>query len=73
MNHSGNDPWTDQVRAAAITAIRIAAEQHRVGTHALGYYLRTAMAHGISVEEACQASGLERAQVLELTDPAASV
>lgn len=73
MNHSVSDPWTDQVRAAAITAVRIAAEQHRAGTHALGYYLRAAIAHGLSLDEVREASGLSRVQVLELTDPAVNV
>lgn len=65
------EAWTDEVRAAALELVRIAAEVHRDTGRAQAHLLRQAIAHGVDVDLVAAAAGLDRATVLALTDPAA--
>lgn len=69
MQHQ-TDPWRAEVRRQAYVAVQVATTRHEAATHVLGYYLRRALAHGLTIEQVCEASDLDRARVLELTDPA---
>lgn len=60
-------PWTTQVRAQAAIAVRIAAGSDR---RVLGYYVRAALAHGLTTDEVCRASNLSPETVAALSDPA---
>lgn len=68
-------PWTSEIRDAAREAVRIAADQHRAicagADRTLAYYLRSALAHGLTAAEVCQAGDLDPLVVRDLTDPAA--
>jgi hypothetical protein len=68
---SGNTPtpWTDEVRRQAWIAVRIAATCHD-DERVLAYYLRSALAHGLSVDEVCYAGNLSPETVRRLTRPA---
>lgn len=67
--------WTAEVRAAALNGVRIAAGEHEkahcAADRVLAVYLRGAVAHGLTVEEICQATDLDPLVVRDLTDPAA--
>ena len=62
--------WTAEIRCQARAAVEIAAAKHRASGHALRYYLRSAIAHGLAVDEVAEIARLTPAAVLELTDPA---
>jgi hypothetical protein len=66
----GNKTHPREIRAAALDGILIAADSYRASERALGYYLRTAIAHGVTVDEACAVAQLDAGTVLRLTDPA---
>lgn len=63
------DPWQTEVREQARVAVRIAATRQRASTNVLGYYLRSALAHGLTLDEVCVAGNLSPASVRQLTDP----
>lgn len=67
--------WTAEVRAAGLNGVRIAAAEHaaayRAADRVLAYYLRSAVAHGLTIDEICQATDLDPLVVRDLTDPAA--
>lgn len=69
-------PWTSQVLAAARESVKIAADQHRAtvasANRTLAYYLRSSLAHGMTISEICDAADLDARVVLELVDPAAA-
>jgi hypothetical protein len=56
-----------EVRRQARIALRLAATSD---ARTLGYYVRSALAHGLTVAEVCDAGRLNPAEVLRLTDPA---
>jgi hypothetical protein len=62
-------PWTDEVRRQAWIAVRIAATGH-AHERVLAYYLRSALAHGLTVDEVCYAGNLSPNTVRLLTRPA---
>lgn len=62
-------PWTDEVRAQARVALRVAATSGS-DDRTLGYYVRAALAHGLTVTEVCRAAHLARPRVMELSNPA---
>ena len=62
-------PWTDEIRAQARIALRVAATSGS-DDRTLGYYVRAALAHGLRVTEVCRAAHLSRDRVLELSNPA---
>ncbi len=64
--------WTAQVRESAVNLIEHAARCRREADRALAYFLRTGIAHGLTLDELTDASGLSRADVLRITDPAAA-
>lgn len=70
-SHRG-DPWRDEVRRQAYVAVEIAATRRVAADRTLGYYLRAALAHGLTVAEVCEASRLDELTVMRLTDPAAA-
>jgi hypothetical protein len=65
----GTTPWVDRTRREAWIAVEIAATKHEASTRTLAYYLRCALAHGLTVDEVCRAGDLGRETVLRLTDP----
>jgi len=71
MTHQ--DPWTAAVRREAWIAVEIAATQREAADRTLAYYLRAAMAHGLTVEDCCRAGDLDRASVLRMTQPAVAL
>ncbi|MGZ4621490.1 MAG: hypothetical protein ACXVGF_04620 [Blastococcus sp.] len=68
MNHPPS--WTEQVRREARIAVEIAANRSAACERTLAYFLRCAIAHGLTVEECCKAGNLDRETVMRLTDPA---
>lgn len=68
---AGN-PWTCEVRRQAWIAVSIAASRRVVSRRVLAYYVRSALAHGLCVEEVCQAGNLSPDEVLEMSEPAAA-
>jgi hypothetical protein len=70
--HDTSDTWRQEVRQQAYNALRVATlrENDVTPPHVLAYYLRSALAHGLTLLEVCAASGLCSSAVLELTDPA---
>ena len=64
------DAWTQEVRRAALVAVRIAAAKREAGDRTLSYFLRSAMAHGLTLDDLCRAGNLSPEDVLRLTDPA---
>lgn len=69
-----NIAWTREVRDAARESVTIAADQHRAvvrgADRTLAYYLRTALAHGLTVSEIVDAGDLDAKTVLRVLDPA---
>lgn len=67
-------PADTRIRDAALNAVAIAAQRHQAAVagadRVLAYYLRGALAHGLTVDEVCATAQLDRAEVLRLTDPA---
>jgi hypothetical protein len=54
--------------------VKIAADQHRAvvagADRTLAYYLRTSMAHGLTISEIVDAGDLDAKTVVRLLDPA---
>lgn len=67
-------PWTHEIRDAARASVIIAADQHRAivrgADRTLAYYLRIAVAHGLTVSEIVDAGDLDAKTVTRLLDPA---
>jgi pyrroloquinoline quinone (PQQ) biosynthesis protein C len=61
-------PWTDEVRRQAFRAVRIAVMRNACD-RTLGYFLRLALAHGLTVDEVL-AAGVAPETLTRLTDPA---
>lgn len=59
--------WTSEVRRQALVAVEIASTRRDEAQHALGYYVRAALAHGLTVAEVCQAGDLDPAEVETLS------
>lgn len=72
MKHHELDPWREEIRRQAYVAIQVAAAKRVATERVLAYMIRKAIGHGLSVEECCEAGDLDRAAVLELSDPAAA-
>lgn len=66
------DPWSQEVRRAAYVAVELAATKRKASERTFIYFLRTALAHGLTLAELCDASGLDAAELLRLTEPAAA-
>lgn len=64
-------PWTDEVRRQAFLAVRIAVMRGACD-RTLGYFLRLALAHGLTVDEVL-AAGVAPEALTRLTDPAVAV
>lgn len=64
------DTWTDEIRRQAWLAVEIAATRREEADRALGYYLRAALSHGLTVADVCIAGDLDEQTVMRLTDPA---
>lgn len=62
------DPWTSEVRQQAYRAVRIAVMRGACD-RTLGYFLRLALAHGLTVDEVL-AAGVAPDTLTRLTDPA---
>lgn len=69
MTHS-LDPWRAEVRHQARVAVQVAAARREASDRTLAYFLRKALAHGLTLDEVCDAGDLDRNTVLRLTDPA---
>lgn len=67
-----HDPWTDAIRREAWIAVEIAATQCEAAQRTLAYYLRTALSHGLTVDDCCRAGDLDRDLVLRMTNPVAA-
>jgi hypothetical protein len=65
-----DDLWTAAKRREAYVAVAIAATKQVAATRTLGYMIRAAMAHGLSLEDVCRAGNLNPPTVRELSDPA---
>jgi hypothetical protein len=67
---------TDHLRAAAVQAVQIAAvealaDPDHTGLRAtLGYFLRLARGHGLTVPELCDATGLDGPYITRLLEEA---
>ena len=70
MTHP-RDPWREEVRNQARVAVEVAVLQHQAATRTLAYYLRRALAHGLTIDEVCTAGRLDHDAVLRFTDPGA--
>lgn len=59
---------------AARAAVQMATDKHRLAVsdadRTLAYYLRGAIAHGLTIDEVCELGHLDRDEVLRLIDPA---
>lgn len=63
------DSWTAEVRRQAYVAVRVASIRQVAGTNTLGYYVRRAIANGLTPAEVCEAGNLDAASVKKLSDP----
>lgn len=63
------DLWSAAKRREAYVAVEIAASKQLAATRALGYFIRTAMAHGLTLDEVCRAGNLNPTTVRGLSDP----
>lgn len=68
-NPAESHNWTDEVREQARVALFIATNRDR-DDRVLGYYVRSAIAHGMTIDEVCRAANLSASEVRELSDPA---
>lgn len=64
------DLWNAEVRRQSYVAIEVASVRQVAATKTLGYMIRSAMAHGLSLDEVCKAGNLNPSTVRELSDPA---
>ncbi len=64
-------PFDDAARVVAVELIAHAARCRQEADRALRYFLRTGLAHGMTVAEVAAAGDLTPDEVLELTHPAA--
>lgn len=64
---TATDP--SEVRRQAEIGVRIASAHREDGDRVLGYYVRSALAHGLTYDEVCRAGGLYRDEVFALSDP----
>jgi hypothetical protein len=64
------DAWSDEVRRAALIAVEIAGNKHRAAERALRYFLKSAIAHGLTLAEVAEFARLTTDEVVALTDPA---
>lgn len=72
MMHHPGDPWTQEVRRAALIAVEIAAAKRAGCDRALRYFVRSALSHGLTVDEVARAGALPPADVVALADPMAA-
>src|SRR5690349_23790510 len=57
-----SDPWKAEVRRQAFLAVRVASTRRVATDRVLAYYLRSAIAHGLTVEECCEAGRIDRSE-----------